>query len=157
MADVTLTVSLDEALVLMEHSYETMNRYLAGSELAENAKCYREWRGLYDKLRAQVVGQKHQLTVEELLGMEIDVDVYDNVCEELAIAFCGPVELTDAGRERFADALTLHVELTSACAIVDVDGEDGVWQKKLGAAKRLFNAAAGYCSTTSYDRWFKEG
>lgn len=156
MADVTLTVTLDEALALMEHSYETANHYLSGCELAENAKCYRAWRGLYDKLRAQVAANKHQMTVEDLLGMEIDADVYDNVCEELAIAFCGPMELTDEGREHFADALTLPVELTSECALVDVDGPEGEWQKKLRAAKRLFGAAAGFCSKTSYDRWFKE-
>ena len=28
------------------------------------------------------------MTVKDLLKMEVDIDVYDDVCEELAIAFC---------------------------------------------------------------------
>ena len=37
------------------------------------------------------------MKVKDLLEMEISVDVYDNVCDELAIAFEGPMELTEAG------------------------------------------------------------
>ena len=35
------------------------------------------------------------MKIKDLLEMEIDVDVYDNVCEELAIAFCGATKLTE--------------------------------------------------------------
>lgn len=35
------------------------------------------------------------MKVRDFIKQSIDVDVYDDVCEELAIAFCGPMELTD--------------------------------------------------------------
>ena len=41
------------------------------------------------------------MKVKDLIKEEIDVDVYDNVCEELAIAFCGSVELTEYGKKHF--------------------------------------------------------
>ena len=39
----------------------------------------------------------------ELCNREfLDVDVYDNVCEELGIAYCGDsIELTTEGKEHF--------------------------------------------------------
>lgn len=45
------------------------------------------------------------MKVKDLITQEIDIDVYDDVCEELGIAFCGPVELTDDGAHEFADVL----------------------------------------------------
>lgn len=49
------------------------------------------------------------MKIKELLGMDIDVDVYDNVCEELSTAFVGPMYLTEAGKQKFADVLELDV------------------------------------------------
>lgn len=99
------------------------------------------------------------MKIKDLLEMEIDVDVYDNVCEELAIAFCGATKLTEEGREHFANVLEYDVNILEnsflgQVAIVDVDDKEGVWQKKLEGAKELFYSLAGYCSSTDYDRWF---
>ena len=94
--------------------------------------------------------------VRDLLNMDVDIDVYDNVCESLAIAFCGKVGLTAEGSERFMDVLDLPVTIyaDNNVAIVDVDDVEGVWQKKLKGTKELFYALAGYCSSSDYDRWF---
>lgn len=97
--------------------------------------------------------------VKDLLGLELDIDVYDNVCEELGIAFCGPVNLTEAGYAEFADVLefdldSVNLDEYSGTAIVDVDGDEGVWQEKLARAKKFFYSAAGYCPADEYDKWF---
>jgi len=106
-----------------------------------------------------------KMKVRELLTKELDIDVYDNVCEELGIAFCGPMALTKEGEQEFAEVMEYDVEVIepneaiyqySWVGIVDVDGEEGEWQKKLKKAKKLFHGLAGYCSTEDYDRWFKE-
>ena len=99
------------------------------------------------------------MKVKDLIEQEISVDVYDDVCEELAIAFDGPLVLTEAGMQKFSDVLEYSVELVSSggnCmnAIVDVNGPDGVWQKRLRKAKRFFDAAAGYCADEDYKKWF---
>ena len=100
------------------------------------------------------------MKVRDLLAQEIDIDVYDDVCDELAIAFCGPVALTPEGERRFAEALeytvTLHDNGADTVAIVLVEDDEGVWQNKLSKAKALFYAAAGYCSVDDFKKWFKE-
>ena len=95
------------------------------------------------------------MKVAEFLSKSIDVDVTDDVCEELYIAFCGPIELTDAGKEHFSKALTLDITLDCDIAVVHVDGGEGEWQKNLKAAKALFESAAGYCAARNWDKWFK--
>lgn len=100
---------------------------------------------------------EHVITVADLLKQEVDIDLCDNVTEELYIAFCGPVELTVEGYAEFAGALSLPVELHDDIAIVCVDGPEGIWQKRLAVAEHLFHAAAGYCATSDYKRWFTDG
>lgn len=94
------------------------------------------------------------MTVRELITQDIDIDVYDDVCEELAIAFCGPLELTECGKQKFAEVLDYELQLNDDCAIVCVDAPEGEWQRRLRKAKQFFNAAAGYCSSDDYDNWF---
>lgn len=99
------------------------------------------------------------MKVKDLLRMKICVDVYDNVCEELGIAFDGAMSLTDEGKEHFAEALEYEVELhenpfLGNVAIVDVDGDD--WRHKLNKAKELFESMAGWCSVKDYAKWFIE-
>lgn len=102
------------------------------------------------------------MTVSELLKMDIDIDIYDDVCEELAIAFCGAVELTPEGSKEFSEVLRYDVEIVRDrygepyCAVVHVDDRDGVWQEKLKNAKHLFYSLAGYCAYDDYDKWFIE-
>ena len=96
------------------------------------------------------------MKVKELLALDIDIDVYDDVCEELGIAFCGPAKLTAEGKREFADVLEYDVTVSEYCAIVDVDGEEGIWQEKLRKAKKLFYSLAGYCPDSYWNRWFKD-
>lgn len=101
------------------------------------------------------------MKVSDLITQEVDIDVYDDVCEELGIAFCGPLVLTEAGRERFGEVLDYEVSLrTGTCygdiAIVHVDDEDEeVWERRLKKAKEFFYAAAGYCANSNYEKWFE--
>ena len=98
--------------------------------------------------------EESTLTVKDLIAQEIDIDCYDDVCEELGIAFCGPMELTEAGLKKFAEVLTFPVTLTNYCAIIHVDDKEGVWQRKLRKAIEFFYSLAGYCSCDDYDNWF---
>lgn len=101
------------------------------------------------------------MTIRDLIQMEIDIDVYDDVCEELGIAFCGPQPLTPEGEKKFADIMDYEVTFVNGCyghvAIVSVDDPDEkVWQKKLAKAKKFFDSAAGYCPCSEYEKWFGE-
>lgn len=102
------------------------------------------------------------MKVRELLKQDIDIDVYDNVTEELAVAFCGPMELTEAGLRRFGEVLDYEAKLTNKggyiYALIDVDDpedEDG-WERRLELAKELFEGMAGMCPATDYELWFKD-
>lgn len=103
------------------------------------------------------------MTIRDLIQMEIDIDVYDDVCEELSIAFCGPQLLTEEGEKEFADIMDYPVMINPysygglPAAIVQIDDSDeAVWTSRLEKAKRFFDGAAGYCSCDDYDRWFKD-
>ena len=89
-------------------------------------------------------------------GTRDDIDVYDDVCEELGIAYCGGYKLTKEGEKEFKEVLEYDILVGGGVAIVHVDDEEGIWQKKLKNAKRFFYAAAGYCNCDDYDRWFVE-
>lgn len=95
------------------------------------------------------------MEIRDFLFLSYDVDVYDDATEELGIAFCGPIALTEEGKKHFANALSLpiHIDESGEFATVHVDytGSPRPWQKNLQAAKELFEAAAGYCS---YNTWF---
>lgn len=96
------------------------------------------------------------MKVKDLLELELSVDVYDNVCEELGIAFESPVTLTESGKKHFADALELDVyAFRDSEIVIDVDDEDdSVFEKKLSCAKEFFESAAGFCSVSEYNEWF---
>lgn len=106
------------------------------------------------------------LTVKEFIerwadGEEDDVDVYDDVCEAISVCYCGGIRLTAEGEKHFKDVLNYTIDVNDSCddvpwAIVNVDGEEGVWQEKLKKAKEFFYSAAGYCSDDNYTKWFKE-
>lgn len=102
-----------------------------------------------------------ELTVKELIAQEIDIDVCDDVTEELYIAFCGPVELTEAGAEHFADVLKFKVTIIEnprdSFAIVNVDDPDNdTMERNLKKTIEFFHSAAGYCSGIKYTKFFKE-
>lgn len=98
------------------------------------------------------------MKVKDLLTMDIDVDVFDDVCDTLSIAFCGPAELTEEGEAHFATALSLGFTFVGDVALIHVDDPDEkTWLRNLKQAKELFYSLAGYCSESDYDKWFKEG
>ena len=103
------------------------------------------------------------MTVRELIEQDIDIDVYDDVCEALGIAFCGPQELTEEGKDEFKDVMDYQVTINPnsygniPTAIIAVDDKDeAVWKHRLSRAKLFFEAAAGYCSVSDYEKWFGE-
>ena len=101
------------------------------------------------------------MTIRDLLGQEIDIDVYDDVCEELAIAFCGPLELTEEGEKEFSEVLDYEIYINQhsyynlPAVIVNIEAFPD-WKERLRKAKNFFWSAAGYCDFEDYDRWFKE-
>lgn len=101
---------------------------------------------------------RERTTVGELLGREIDIDVYDDVCEDLSIAFCGPVKLTEEGERRFSDILGCKVGIVDEgkypYATVVLGGPG--WNSRLKKAKELFESAAGFCSEAEYGALFEE-
>lgn len=120
----------------------------------------------------ELVGQK--LKVRDLMRVMDDIDVYDDVCEELGIAFCNPFDddkvhmwseyLTIEGMKKFEEVLFYPAHIVKQIIngyafynfIVEIDDEDEkVWTKRLRKAKEFFESAAGYCSCEDYDEWFK--
>lgn len=102
-----------------------------------------------------------KIKVKDLLKMDVDVDVYDNITEELAIAFCGAVELTDEGKFYFEVILDREVELDEENGVAIIDCDDEFFPAELDElylrmAKELFYSAAGYCTEEKYNRYFKE-
>lgn len=101
------------------------------------------------------------MKVKEFIKQSIGIDVVDDVCEELYIAFDGPVELTPAGEKRFRDVLDYEIELYSPCdddviGIVHIDDDDEkVWNQRLLKARDFFESVAGYCTDKQYRTWFK--
>ena len=101
------------------------------------------------------------MKVKEFIKQSVDIDVFDDICEELYIAFCGPMELTPAGKKHFREVLGYEVELhNNGAAIVGIvhidDPDDDVWEARLEKAKEFFEACAGYCTVDEFEKWFKE-
>ena len=98
-----------------------------------------------------------EMTVREFLGMEIDVDMGDDIEDRVNIAFCGPCKLTEFGKERFVDILDCKViyneEYCYATICLD-EYED--WEEKLDSAELLFVGFAGYIPDSQYKKLFKE-
>ena len=92
--------------------------------------------------------------------MSVDIDVYDDVCDDIGIAFCGALTLTEDGEKHFADVLDYEIalDINASCgtvAVVLLDN-DRAWKSKLRKAKEFFYAAAGYVEVSKYKKWFKE-
>ena len=95
------------------------------------------------------------MKIKEFITLNADIDVYDDVCEELGICFCGPMGLTEDGKAHFAEVLEYDIDVDlhpCASAVVHIDG-DG-WKKRLRKAEEFFYSAAGYCADEDYQRWF---
>lgn len=100
------------------------------------------------------------MKVKDLIPMEVDIDVYDSVCDDIGIAYCGPMEITEAGRERFGEVLEYPITLRTygdfPVAIVQIDSPtDEGWEDRLKKAKEFFWSIAGYCADDDFNVWFK--
>lgn len=105
-----------------------------------------------------------KMTIKEFLtlwedGTHDDVDVYDNVCEEIGIAYCNGYKLTKEGTAKFNEVLSYNIDVNEkyGTAIVDVDDADEkMWKHKLNKAAEFFYAIAGYCADSDFNKWFIE-
>lgn len=99
------------------------------------------------------------MKIKDFLHLDVDLDIYDDVCEEVCIGFVGPISLTEEGVKRFAKVLDLDIEVANTAdrAVVAVGaGTVDAWKENVKSVKDLFNAAAGYCSEEQYGKWFKD-
>ena len=94
------------------------------------------------------------MTFEDFIKQDIDVDVCDDVEDKGYPAFTGPLELTDAGRSRFCEILGLPVSIDDDLAVISLNDAKH-WMKKQRDLELFLNAAAGYCSESDYNNWFK--
>ena len=94
------------------------------------------------------------MPIREFIKQEVDIDVLDDICEELYIAFVGPLDLTDEGEMYFADVLGMEIEVRDDIAVVHINKNH--WRERLSKAKEFFEAAAGYCANDDYEKWFKD-
>lgn len=135
-----------QELVYDDAAWEALERYI--QELGD----------LNLKLSNSAEKQGSGLKVRDFIRMDVDMDVYDDVCEELAVSFCGPQKLTEYGEKYWADVLGYDIKIVGDHALVCVDDPDEkICMKKLQLAKEFFDGAAGYCSCDEYARWFEEG
>lgn len=93
------------------------------------------------------------MKVKDFITMDICVDVYDDVCEACAIAFCGPLIMTNRGRKYWSNILDSDVELMgdNVTAIVHASDENDARD-----IADFFESAAGFCSVEEYERWFDD-
>lgn len=99
------------------------------------------------------------MKVKDFLHLDVDIDIYDDVCEEVCVGFVGPLSLTEEGKKHFVKVLNLDIEVANTAdqAVIAVGaGSVDTWKANVKAAKELFNAAAGYCSEEQYGKWFKD-
>lgn len=94
------------------------------------------------------------MKIRDFIKMDIDIDVYDNVCDGIGIAYCGPMSLTEEGEKQFAEVMDYDIEIQDDVAIVDIDRDN--WRHMLRKAKDFFYSVAGYCDADLFDKWFVE-
>ena len=91
------------------------------------------------------------MKVKDLIREEIDIDVIDDYDERCWIAFCGPLKLTAKGEARFADVLDMKCQHHGNVITLHAETE-----REAEECKTFFYSAAGFCSDTAWNRWFKE-
>ena len=97
-----------------------------------------------------------RMKLEEMLtGIDFDVDVCDDYADDLYIAFCSPLALTDDGRKEFKDILDLEViiddEYPEACVLLS---DKPNYEHLHRVLKDFLYSAAGYCSDSDWNKWF---
>ena len=121
-------------------------------------------REVWSQPQTRYLKGEYIMKIRDFIKLNTDIDVYDDVCEELGICFCGPIMLTEEGEQHFSEVLdydvTVHLAITSRdCSYATVhvdDDDDKVWKRRLRKAKEFFHSLAGYCSEDDYEKWFIE-
>lgn len=87
-----------------------------------------------------------------------DVDIINDVTDEFSSAFCGDIEFTEAGVEKYKDILDDEIEIDTerekGCVLIDKYGDD--WECHWDKINELFGDAAGYIADSEYKRLFRE-
>lgn len=89
------------------------------------------------------------MRIKDILDQPIDIDVCDNFDESCYMAFCGPVTLTEAGRDWWSDVLEYEITLHNDMIEIHTDNSF-----RTGRATKFFNSLAGYCSEKDWNTWF---
>lgn len=104
---------------------------------------------------------KHEeMTVRNFIKLSADIDIYDDVCEELGVAFCGPMGLTEKGEIYFKEILPLRVTIYTddrgySTAVLHIDDPDErLWKRRLKLAIDMFYGMAGYCDEETFNELF---
>lgn len=107
------------------------------------------------------------MKIKELLKLNVTVDVGNDYSDEFTddcgtegfiaeIAFVGPQELTDEGKEHFARALDFDVDVGSDYATVHIPkGDDEQMEKDLTLVMMMFYGASGNAPCSFCDKFFK--
>lgn len=105
-----------------------------------------------------IMFRKEDTTIRGLLGMNIDIDVYDDDSDGIGIAFCGPVGLTEEGKKEWEDILDYKVSFVDETICGDIAvvkiPDDVDYDEMLDKCTEFFEALAGYCPSRLYDKWF---
>jgi hypothetical protein len=107
--------------------------------------------------RSQEPYAGEELTVRELIGMTVDMDISNNYTDDWFPALSGPISLTEEGEEQWDDVLEMKITVIDcSMAELQIDTEDpDECERRLTRARRFFKAQAGYCSESNYDKWFR--
>lgn len=96
------------------------------------------------------------MKIRDFIKLNADIDVYNDVTDAEGICFCGPMMLTEEGKEHFSEVMDYDIDTDFTdgywTASVKCDGED--WRRKIRKAHEFFCAAAGYCADEDYQKWF---
>lgn len=99
------------------------------------------------------------MTIRELMGYEIDIDIANNVTDSLGCCLVCPTKLTEEGEREWGDVLDYVVDVYGddnyAECIVD-DDHNIKWQTKKRRLDEFLASAAGYCSEYDYNKWFMD-
>jgi len=97
------------------------------------------------------------MKVRDLIKLDVDLDVYNNVIDEMCPAFVGPQALTEEGEEYFKDVL--DIDLLDVCpesVTLDIGKYTDDWGQMLDRSLQFFLACAGYCADSNYNKWFTD-
>ncbi len=105
---------------------------------------------------------KNVKTVRDLLPLEIDIDIYNDIIDDMGICLCGPTKLTEKGEQEFKEVLDLPVEIIDPdtpyqTVMVKIDDPyEEVWKRRRKILLKFLWSAAGYVDEELYNEWFEE-